>query len=119
MTVVLIVEDDALLRMLAVDVVEEAGFVVIEATNADVAIKLLECHPEIALLLTDIEMPGTMSGLKLAHAARDRWPPIKILIMSGHIRPHPVELPSGARFVAKPCHSVSLIAELRALTCSP
>jgi two-component system, response regulator PdtaR len=115
-TVVLIVEDDTLLRMLAVDIVEEAGFVVIEATDADVAINLLECHPEIALLLTDIEMPGTMNGLKLAHAVRDRWPPIKILIMSGHVRPHPIELPSGTRFVAKPC---SLIAELRALTCSP
>jgi DNA-binding response OmpR family regulator len=117
-TVVLIVEDDTLLRMLTVDVVEEAGFEAIEAADADAAISLLECRPDIALLLTDIDMPGSMSGLKLAHAARDRWPPIKILIVSGHVRPQPIELPWGARFVAKPCHSASLIAELRALDCS-
>jgi two-component system, response regulator PdtaR len=118
-TVAQIVEDDAPLRMFSVDVVEEAGFVAIEATDADAAICLLECRSDIALLLTDIDMPGSVSGLKLAHVARNRWPPIKILIMSGHVRPQPTELPLGARFVAKPCQSAALIAELHALTCFP
>jgi two-component system, response regulator PdtaR len=68
----LIVEGDPLLRMLAVEVVEEAGFVVLEAGNADEAVALLESHPDISLLFTDIDMPGSMDGLKLAHAVRDR-----------------------------------------------
>jgi CheY-like chemotaxis protein len=74
--VVLVVEDDPLLRMLAVEVVEEAGFIAIEARDADEAVILLESRTDIALLFTDINMPGSMDGLKLAHAVRDRWPPI-------------------------------------------
>ena len=81
--VVLVVEDDPLLRMLAVEVVEEAGFIAIEARDADEAVILLESRTDIALLFTDINMPGSMDGLKLAHAVRDRWPPIKILVVSG------------------------------------
>jgi two-component system, response regulator PdtaR len=82
-TVVLIVEDDALLRMLAVEIVEEAGFVAIEAADADEAVSLLESRSDIVLLLTDIDMPGSMNGLTLAHAVRNRWPSIKILVVSG------------------------------------
>jgi len=74
-TVVLIVEDEPLLRMLAVEVVEEAGFVALEACDADAAVELLESRRDIALLFTDINMPGSMDGLKLAHAVRNRWPP--------------------------------------------
>ena len=81
--VVLVVEDEPLLRMLAVEVVEEAGFIAIEARDADEAVVLLESRSDITLLFTDINMPGSMDGLKLAHAVRNRWPPIKILVVSG------------------------------------
>jgi two-component system, response regulator PdtaR len=111
--VVLIVEDDPLLRMLAVEVIEEAGFVTLEAGDADEAVALLESHTDVSLLFTDIDMPGSMDGLELAHAARDRWPPIKILIASGKVRVQPSELPSNSCFVGKPYQTVALVAELR------
>lgn len=72
---VLVVEDDALLRMDAVDIVEGAGFEAIEAASADEAILNLESYPAIAYVLTDIEMPGSMNGMALTFAVRDRWPP--------------------------------------------
>lgn len=117
--VVLIVEDDPLLRMLAVEVVEEAGFVALEAGNADEAVALLESRLDISLLFTDIEMPGSMDGLKLARAVRDRWPPIKILIVSGKVRLQPSELPSNSCFVGKPYQTAAMVAELRSLVGSP
>jgi two-component system, response regulator PdtaR len=115
--VVLIVEDDPLLRMLALEVVEEAGFVTLEAGNADEAVALLESRLDISLLFTDVEMPGSMDGLKLAHAVRDRWPPIKILVVSGKVRPS--ELPSNSCFVRKPYRTAALVEELRSLVGSP
>ncbi len=86
-SVVLIVEDDPFVRMFAVVVVEEAGFVALEAANADEAVAILEARSDISLLFTDIDMPGSMDGLKLAHAVKDRWP--KILVVSGLARPRP------------------------------
>ena len=80
---VLIVEDEMILRMRAVDIVEDAGFCPIEAINADEAISVLESRSDISLLLTDIQMPGTIDGLKLAHAVHERWPSIKIILVSG------------------------------------
>jgi CheY-like chemotaxis protein len=80
--VVLIVEDEALVRMTAVDMIEEAGFEILEASNADEAILLLEARRDITVLFTDIEMPGSMDGLRLAQAVRGRWPPIKIIATS-------------------------------------
>ena len=83
---VLVVEDDAILRLHALDIVEEAGFTAIEAKNADEAIAILENRSDIVLLFTDVNMPGSMDGLKLAHAVRNRWPPIKIVVVSGHVQ---------------------------------
>ena len=80
---VLVVEDEMILRMRAVDIVEDAGFCPIEAINADEAISVLESRSDISLLLTDIQMPGTIDGLKLAHAVHERWPSIKIILVSG------------------------------------
>ena len=113
--VVLVVEDEPLLRMLAVEVVEEAGFVAIEARDADEAVALLESRSDISLLFTDIDMPGSMDGLKLAHAVRDRWPPIKILLVSGQVRLQPSELPLSSRFVRKPYRAAAMMEELRSL----
>jgi len=117
--VVLIVEDDPLLRMLAVELVEEAGFVPLEAGNADEAVALLESHLDISLLFTDIDMPGSMDGLRLAHAVHDRWPPIKILIVSGKTRLPPSDLPSNSCFVEKPYQTGAIVSELRSLVGSP
>jgi CheY-like chemotaxis protein len=117
--VVLIVEDDPLLRMLAVEVVGEAGYVAIEAGNADEAVALLESRLDISLLFTDVDMPGSIDGLKLAHAVRDRWPPIKIVIVSGKVRLQPTELPSNSCFVRKPYQTAAMVAKLRSLVGSP
>lgn len=101
-TVILIVEDDYLLRSDAVQRLEEQGFEILEAANADEAIVLLEQRADISVIFTDIDMPGSMNGLKLAHAVRNRWPPIKIIATSGHASLDNGELPSGGRFVTKP-----------------
>ena len=117
--VVLVVEDEPLLRMLAVEVVEEAGFIAIEASDADEAVILLESRTDIALLFTDINMPGSMDGLKLAHAVRDRWPPIKILVVSGKERLQSSDLPSNSCFVGKPYQASAMVEELRSMVGSP
>ena len=112
--VVLIVEDEA--RMTAVDMIEEAGFEVLEATNADEAILLLEARRDITVVFTDIEMPGSMDGLRLAQAVRGRWPPIKIIATSGRYVVRDGDLPSGGLFVAKPYSSAQISSALRDLT---
>ena len=101
--------------MLAVEVVEEAGFVAIEARDADEAVVLLESRADITLLFTDINMPGSMDGLKLAHAVRDRWPPIKILVVSGKQQLQSFDLPSNSCFVGKPYQAAALVQELRSM----
>lgn len=99
---VLVVEDEPLLRMLAVDLVEEAGFEALEACDADQAIHVLETVDDVRILMTDIDMPGTMDGLKLAAATRHRWPPIQIIVVSGKQRPLPHEIPEDGAFFTKP-----------------
>ena len=84
---VLIVEDEMILRMRAIDIVEDAGFNPVEAVNADQAISILESRSDISLLFTDIQMPGSIDGLKLAHAVHERWPSIKIILVSGQVKP--------------------------------
>jgi CheY-like chemotaxis protein len=113
--VVLIVEDDFLLRMNAVDVIEDGGFEVIEAGNADEAIVILEARSDIAVVFTDIQMPGSMDGLKLARAIRGRWPPIKIVATSGRYSVEEADLPEGGRFLPKPYNSMQVTGMLREL----
>jgi two-component system, response regulator PdtaR len=113
--VVLVVEDDWLLRLIAVEIVEDAGLVAVEAANADEAIVILERRVDIALIFTDVDMPGTMDGLKLAHAVRRRWPPIKIIIVSGKTHLSDADLPSDSRFFSKPYSVPNMISELRSL----
>jgi two-component sensor histidine kinase/CheY-like chemotaxis protein len=112
---VLIVEDEMILRMRAVDIVEDAGFHSIEAVNADEAISVLESRSDISLLFTDIQMPGSMDGLKLAHAVHDRWPSIKIILVSGQVTPSDAERPANSRFFGKPLRVDQMIAELQAM----
>ena len=117
--VVLVVEDDSLLRLVAVDIVEDAGFVAVEAANADEAILVLESRADIAVIFTDVDMPGTMDGLKLSHAVRHRWPPIKIIVVSGKTPLHDADLPSQPRFLSQPYSVPGLISELRSLVAPP
>ncbi|MGH6711042.1 MAG: response regulator [Bradyrhizobium sp.] len=112
---VLVVEDEAILRLHALDIVEEAGFTAIEARNADEAIAILENRSDIALLFTDVNMPGSMDGLKLAHAVRNRWPPIKIVVVSGRVQLDQNALPSDSRFFGKPFEAQKMIGQLRDL----
>jgi two-component sensor histidine kinase len=110
---VLVVEDEMILRMRAVDIVEDAGFNPVEAVNADEAISILESRSDIALLFTDIQMPGSMDGIKLAHAVYDRWPAIKIILVSGQVKPSDAERPADSRFFGKPLGVGEMIAELQ------
>jgi CheY-like chemotaxis protein len=114
--VVLIVEDELLLRMDAVDMVGAAGFEVIEAGTADEAIEILEARPDISVVFTDIQIPGSMDGLKLARAIRGRWPPIKIVATSGRLNVGETDLPEGGRFVPKPYSPREITGVLRELT---
>jgi CheY-like chemotaxis protein len=114
--VVLIVEDEFLLRINAVDMIEAAGFEVVEAGNADEAIEILESRRDITVVFTDIQMPGSMDGLKLARAVRGRWPPIKIVATSGHVGVAETDLPEGGRFLPKPYSPVQVTGVLRELT---
>lgn len=112
---VLVVEDEMVLRMRAADIVEDAGFCAVEAVNADEAIAVLESRSDIALLFTDIQMPGSMDGLKLAHAVHSRWPDIGIILVSGQVKPSDAERPADSRFFSKPLAVEQMTAELQAM----
>jgi CheY-like chemotaxis protein len=99
---VLVVEDEALVRLSARDQIEAAGFNFYEAYNADEAILLLEAHPDIGPIFTDVDMPGSMDGVKLAHYVRTRWPRVKIIVTSGYQHVTSDQLPKGSIFLSKP-----------------
>jgi DNA-binding NtrC family response regulator len=99
---VLLVEDEALIRFIGTEVLEEAGFEVIEAVNADEAVAILAEQSEVKLLFSDIDMPGTMDGLTLAHVVHERWPDIKLLLTSGKHAIVEEALPDHGRFLPKP-----------------
>lgn len=110
---VLVVEDEMLLRMRAVNMVEDAGFTAVEAINADDAIAVLESRSDIELLFTDIQMPGSMDGLKLAYAVHERWPLIKIILVSGQLKLADDDRPADSRFFGKPLDGKQLIGEMQ------
>lgn len=112
-SVVLVVEDELMLRMRAVDIVEDAGFTPIEAINADEAIRILEGRNDISVLFTDIQMPGSMDGLKLAHVVHTRWPHIKIMLVSGQIAVTDDDKPEDSKFFPKPLEIQQMILELQ------
>jgi CheY-like chemotaxis protein len=99
---VLVVEDEWLIRMDIAARLKDDGFIVFEAGDADEAIRVLEARTDIRLVFTDVDMPGSMDGLKLAAYVRDRWPPIKLIVTSGHVAVEESRLPSGGRFFPKP-----------------
>ncbi|WP_113126697.1 response regulator [Neorhizobium sp. 2083] len=109
---VLVVEDEPLLRMMAIDLVEDAGFDAVEAADADEAVRILETRKDIRIVFTDIDMPGSMDGMKLAAAVRDRWPPIDIIIVSGHVSLSEADLPDRSVFFSKPYDWQKVVATL-------
>lgn len=100
--IALLAEDDLTLRMLAADMLGELAFDVLQAGDAAEAMRELEAQPATVLLMTDVQMPGTMDGFALARAAAVRWPSIVILVCSGRLGPKPGDLPPEARFINKP-----------------
>jgi DNA-binding NtrC family response regulator len=112
---VLVVEDEALIRMAIVGELEDAGFDVFEAANADAAIAILVANSNIRLMFTDIDMPGGMDGLKLAAAVRDRWPPIKIIVTSGYQTIDTSALPIEGLFMRKPYNTKHVVQSISAM----
>ena len=117
--VVLIVEGEVLIRMDAADIIGSAGFDIVEAEDADQAILILQERPDISIVFTDIQMPGSMDGMKLAAAIRDRWPPIKIIATSGLVKVTGDDLPPGSRFLRKPCSAMEIVGVLHELSEGP
>jgi len=111
--VVLIVEDEMVLRMRAVDMVEDAGYTPLEALDAAEAVAILESRSDVALMCTDIQMPGQMDGVGLAHAVHERWPRIRIIVVSGQLDLPHLDLPPRSRFLGKPLNAGEVIAEMR------
>ena len=111
---VLVVEDEPLLLLMAGDIVGDAGLEAILVPNADEAIRILESRDDISIVFTDVRMPGSMDGIRLAAAVRNRWPPIKLVVVSGHLTAD-ADLPQGTRFFRKPYASDQIISALRQL----
>jgi len=112
--VVLVVEDEALVRLDACGALGVAGFDIIEAQHADEAVAVLRARPrEVHAMFTDVQMPGSMDGVELAHLSRRTWPWIALLITSGQTRPRWEDLPQGSRFISKPYHTDHVVGHLR------
>ena len=113
--VILVVEDEALIRISAAQLLEDAGYAVVQAWNADVALQILKNRNDIRAVFTDIKMPGSLDGLKLARAIRDRWPPIHLVVASGMEAPGDADFPRFARFIRKPYSPKHLLKALHEL----
>ena len=109
---VLVVEDEFLSRLHAVNLVEDAGYKAIEASNSEEAIAILEARKDISIVFTDVDMPGTMDGLKLAHAIRTRWPPVELIVTSGHFNLSDADMPERGRFISKPYRDQDIVSAI-------
>ena len=112
-SLILVVDDEALLRLLATDTLEDNGFRVVEAEDATEALRILAERPDVRVLFTDINMPGALDGMELAREVHARWPAIKLVITSGRQRPSDDEIPDSGRFIAKPYSPDLLLEEIQ------
>lgn len=110
--VLLVVEDNALMRMSAIDLVLSAGYEVLVARDADEAIRILETCSGIDLVFSDVQMPGTMDGIEFAHRVRERWPPVKLVVASGKVLPHASSLLDGCQFFTKPYSEAAVVGAI-------
>jgi two-component system, response regulator PdtaR len=115
LALVLVVEDEFLVRLYAVSLLEDAGLSTIQAGSADEAIVLLEARKDIRIVFTDIHLPGSMDALRLAHVIRHRWPPIELVLTSGHARVSNEDLPVRGLFLGKPYAKGELIPMMQSL----
>src|SRR3954466_1498214 len=113
--VILVVEDELLVRIVQVDILREAGFRVAEAQDADEAFDMLRSRPEITAVLTDVDMPGSLNGFEFARLVKQGWPEVGVLAISGKRQPAPGDLPAGVEFVQKPIRSAALVDRIRRL----
>lgn len=112
-SVILIVEDEFLASMALAEDLQAEGYAVIEAPNAAAAVKLLEGRDDIAMIITDVDMPEDMDGLMLAAAVAGRWPPIRIIVVSGHRTVNITDIPDGSVFYSKPYLSSDIVGSMR------
>jgi two-component system, response regulator PdtaR len=112
---ILVVEDETLIRIWAADLLEENGFSVLEAKDADAALRVLESRPDVKLLFTDVQMPGSLNGMELACEVHARWPHVLLVIKSGRERPARADIPDDGRFVAKPYSAEELLGQVKDL----
>jgi two-component system, response regulator PdtaR len=113
--VIVLVEDERLLRMASSDLLDERGYQVIEAEDADAALAIMEARPDVRLLFTDIQMPGSMDGMELARMVHENWPKVKLLLTSGNLRPSTAEIPDHGHFLSKPYRGREVIEEVDTL----
>ena len=111
--IILTVEDEFLISEYLRAILEGGGHTVIATFDADEAIKVLERVRDIQLVITDVDMPGSMDGLRLAAAIRDRWPPIHLIVVTGFTPPNKSELPSDSLFVRKPYGAAEILSAVR------
>jgi DNA-binding NtrC family response regulator len=111
-TTVLIVEDDGLQRLFLIDMLEEQGYSVLQAANALDALRLLERHPDVRLVFTDIRLTDEIDGLDLLRVVHMRWPHMSLMTTSGRQHPHYAELPSQARFISKPVQEREMLQQM-------
>lgn len=112
---VLVVEDEPIIRLGIVSSIEEAGHTVIDVASADEAVRRLAVEEGVGVIVTDVDMPGSMDGIALAHYAHERWPTVGLIVISGKVGVVPNQLPSGARFMSKPYQEPQLLSTIDAL----
>ena len=113
---VLVVEDEALIRFELIDIFEDEGYRVFAAASADEAIAILDRHGEVRVVLTDMDMPGSMDGLKLAHYIRNRFPPTVLLVASGRDSISAADMPEHSAYLAKPFDPAAMLRKIDELT---
>ena len=111
--VVLVVEDEALLRLQADEFLEDAGFEVVDAAHADEALQIMAARPDVTVLFTDIQLPGDLDGIELARLVHERWPKVLLLVTSGREKPPESEIADDGRFLAKPYSRRDVVGEIR------
>jgi two-component system, response regulator PdtaR len=113
--VVLLVEDEPLVRTLQVDILRESEFWVLEAEDADEAFEILKRRPDVKVVLTDVDMPGSLDGFEFARLVAQGWPEVGVLVISGKTAPSPGDIPPTAMFAPKPLRPAALVEKIQAL----